>query len=80
MHSLEREGVRKVAQAKRVKKGHWKANGKGACFLEIGYGKAAFISGNFLAAPKPQLNLKMPSRKWRYGKTLVEKYWLWKHF
>jgi len=57
-----------------------KWNGKGACFLEIGYGKAAFVSGNFLAAPRPQLSLKMPSRKWRFGKTLVEKYWLWKHF
>jgi sulfide:quinone oxidoreductase len=55
-------------------------NGKGACFLEIGYGKAAFVSGNFLAAPRPQLNLKMPSRRWRFGKTLVEKYWFWKHF
>ncbi len=57
-----------------------KWNGKGACFLEVGYGKAAFVSGNFLAEPKPQLNFKPPSSIWRLGKALFEKYWLWKSF
>lgn len=57
-----------------------KWNGKGACFLEIGYGKAAYVSGNFLAEPRPQLNFKMPSPIWHLGKILFEKYWLWRLF
>jgi len=57
-----------------------KWNGKGACFLEIGYGKAAYVSGNFLADPKPELNFKTPSRMWHLGKVLFEKRWLWKYF
>lgn len=57
-----------------------KWNGKGACFLEIGYGKAAYVSGNFLADPKPELNFKTPSSIWHLGKVLFEKRWLWKYF
>ena len=57
-----------------------KWNGKSACFLEIGYGKGAYVSGDFLAEPKPRLNFKMPSRTWHLGKVMFEKYWLWKYF
>ena len=57
-----------------------KWNGKGACFLEIGFGKAAYVSGNFLAEPRPELNFKMPSCRWHLGKILFEKYWFWKYF
>ncbi len=57
-----------------------KWNGKGACFLEIGYGKAAYVSGNFLADPKPDLKFKTPSSIWHLGKILFEKRWLWKYF
>lgn len=55
-------------------------NGKGSCFLEIGYGKAAYVSGNFLAEPKPRLKFKLPSHIWHLGKVLFEKHWLWKWF
>ena len=55
-------------------------DGRGACFLEIGYGKGAYISGDFLAEPRPQLNFRAPGRTWHWGKVLFEKYWLWKHF
>ena len=55
-------------------------NGKGACFLEIGYGKGACVSGDFLAEPKLKLNFKMPSPTWHLGKVMFEKYWLWKYF
>lgn len=54
-------------------------HGKGACFLEIGYGKAAYVSGNFLAEPKPELHFKTPSRVWHLGKILFEKHWFWKY-
>lgn len=57
-----------------------KWDGKGACFLETGYGKAAYVSGSFLAQPRPQLSFKTPSRIWHLGKVLWEKYWLWKYF
>ncbi|MCL4376972.1 MAG: NAD(P)/FAD-dependent oxidoreductase [Actinobacteria bacterium] len=51
-------------------------NGEGACFLEIGYGKAGYAKGNFYAEPAPEIHLKNPSMLWHFGKILFERYWL----
>lgn len=53
--------------------------GNGSCFLEIGYGKASFMKGNFYAEQRT-INPRTPSRIWHWGKVLFEKYWLWKWF
>jgi sulfide:quinone oxidoreductase len=55
-------------------------DGHASCFLEVGYGKAGFASGNFYAEPAPIVKMKQPGRLWRLGKILFEKYWLWKWF
>jgi len=55
-------------------------NGKGFCFLESGYGKAGFASGNFYTAPTTTVKLRSPSRIWHWGKILFEKYWMWRWF
>lgn len=55
-------------------------NGHGACFVEIGDGRAGFGSGNFYAEPKPQIVLKPPGRWLHLGKVLYEKYWLYRWF
>ncbi|MBI2135478.1 NAD(P)/FAD-dependent oxidoreductase [Candidatus Woesearchaeota archaeon] len=55
-------------------------DGKAYCFLELGYGKAGFASGNFYAKPVPLVKMKKPGRIWHLGKVLFEKYWLWKWF
>lgn len=55
-------------------------DGRGYCFLETGFGKAGFASGNFYAVPTPKVKLKQPSRIWHWGKWLFEKYWFWKWF
>ncbi len=47
-----------------------------ACFLEVGKGKSAFLSGNFLAAPRPELELRGPGTIYHTQKVLFEKYWL----
>ncbi len=57
-----------------------KFDGHAFCFLELGYGKAGFASGNFYAEPVPFVALKRPGRLWHWGKVLFEKYWLWKWF
>ncbi len=72
--------ARNLARKVEGKQSSEKWSGKGSCFLEIGYGKAAYISGNFLAEPRPQLNFKMPSHRWHLGKVLFEKFWLWRYF
>lgn len=54
--------------------------GKGSCFLEIGYGKAAYAFGNFYHQPEPQVKMKGPGRIWHWGKVLFEKWWLWRSF
>lgn len=55
-------------------------NGCASCFLETGFGKAGFASGNFYAEPSPVVSMKSPARVWHWGKMLFEKYWLWKWF
>jgi len=54
--------------------------GKGFCFLETGYGKAGFASGNFYTAPTTTVKLRSPSRIWHWVKILFEKYWMWRWF
>jgi sulfide:quinone oxidoreductase len=54
--------------------------GQGACFVEIGDGRAGYGSGNFYAEPAPRVALKPPSRLLHLGKLLYEKYWLYRWF
>ncbi|MDA0988484.1 MAG: FAD/NAD(P)-binding oxidoreductase [Chloroflexi bacterium] len=51
-------------------------NGDGACFLETGFGKAAYATGNFYAEPNADIKLRKPSFRWHWGKILFEKRWL----
>jgi sulfide:quinone oxidoreductase len=51
-------------------------DGKGACFVELGDGRAAFASGNFYAADAPDITLRRPGRHWHAAKVGFEKYWL----
>lgn len=55
-------------------------DGKGYCFLELGDGRAGYASGNFYGDPKPEVYMKKPSRLWRWGKVLFEKWWMWRWF
>ncbi|MBI4264712.1 MAG: NAD(P)/FAD-dependent oxidoreductase [Acidobacteria bacterium] len=52
-------------------------DGHGECFIETGDGKAGWGGGNFFAEPKPEVTLRMPSRRWHVGKVLFEKSWLY---
>lgn len=56
-------------------------DGKGYCWIEAGFGKAGFASGEFYSEPRV-VKVKWPgvSRVWHWGKILFEKYWLWKWF
>ncbi len=53
-------------------------DGHGACFVEVGEGKAGYGSGNFYAVPRPAIRMHRPSRWWHAGKVLFEKYWFWR--
>lgn len=55
-------------------------DGHGACFLEIGAGRAGFGSGNFYAEPAPAVTMKPPGRLMHWAKAAYEKYWLYKWF
>lgn len=54
--------------------------GQAYCFLEVGFSKAGFASGNFYAEPAPIVKMRPPGRRWHWGKLLFEKYWFWKWF
>ncbi len=69
-----------AAEIKGGEKKQWE--GKGECFLEAGFGKAAMAVGKFYAEPDPVVKIRWPrsSRIWHWYKVLFEKYWLWRWF
>jgi len=50
-------------------------SGAGACFVEMGDGRAGFATGNFYATPDPVIRLKTPGRRWHWAKVLLERTW-----
>ena len=58
----------------------WAFGGEGACFLETGGGKAAYVSGRFFAEPEPEVELRGPGRFWRWAKEGFIRSWLWRWF
>ena len=54
--------------------------GKGACFVEMGDGIAAYATGDFYAEDAPQITLRRPGRHWHLAKVAFERYWLWRWF
>lgn len=51
-------------------------DGKGACFVELGEGAAAYATGDFFAIGGPQVRLRRPGRRWHLAKVAFEKYWM----
>ena len=47
-------------------------DGHGGCFIETGFGKAGYGSGNFYAEPSPSVNIRPPSRRRHFGKVAFE--------
>lgn len=60
--------------------GRWAFGGQGACFLETGYGKAAYATGHFFAEPDPKVELRSPGRWWHWAKVGFERLWLFRWF
>jgi sulfide:quinone oxidoreductase len=58
----------------------WAFGGDGSCFLETGFGKAAYLTGNFYAEPNPDLRMRQPSFLWRWVKEGFVRNWLWRWF
>ena len=58
----------------------WAFGGEGACFLETGFGKAAYVKGNFYAEPDPELRMRPPGFLWRWVKEGFIRTWLWRWF
>lgn len=55
-------------------------DGKGSCFLETGYGKAALVTGNFYAEPHPEVKMRQPSILWKWVKQGFIRTWFWRKF
>ena len=47
-------------------------DGKGGCFIESGFGRAGYGSGDFFAEPSPSVAVRAPSRRNHVGKVLFE--------
>jgi sulfide:quinone oxidoreductase len=57
----------------------WAFGGQGACFMETGGGKAAYIVGDYFADP-PRIQMHGPSRFRHWTKLGFERVWLWRWF
>ena len=87
---LPKAGVFAHAQAKVVARNiarAWTKRGKaaafdghGACFVEVGDGRAGIGKGNFYAEPTPEVALYPPSRPRHWGKVIFERTWLHRLF
>lgn len=55
-------------------------SGFGSCFIEIGEGCAAYMSGHFYHIPAPKTRLWLPMVIFRWVKFGLAKYWKWKWF
>jgi sulfide:quinone oxidoreductase len=58
----------------------WAFGGEGACFLETGFGRAAYVKGNFFAEPDPEVQMRPPGMLWRWVKEGFVRTWLWRWF
>jgi len=47
-------------------------DGHGGCFIETGFGKAGYGSGDFFAEPSPAVKIQPPSRRMHLGKVAFE--------
>lgn len=47
-------------------------DGHGGCFIETGFGKAGYGSGDFYAEPSPKVNIRPPTRRRHLGKIALE--------
>ncbi len=57
----------------------WAFGGQGACFMEAGGGKAAYIVGDYYENP-PRVRFHGPSRFRHWAKAGFERVWLWRWF
>jgi sulfide:quinone oxidoreductase len=57
----------------------WAFGGQGACFMETGGGRGAYLSGNFYTDP-PQVTMGGPNRLMHWAKVGSERVWLWRWF
>lgn len=83
---LPKAGVFAEAQAKVIagnlaaeltgKPGTARFDGAGACFVELGDGRAALAIGDFYAPEGPQVRLRRPGRQWHLAKIAFEQYWM----
>jgi sulfide:quinone oxidoreductase len=69
--------ARQIAAELRGREDRVRFDGHGACWVEIGDGRAGFASGDFYADPEPRLRMVPPGRLRHWAKVAFEKWWLW---
>lgn len=72
-HAQAEAVARNIAASVAGKRATARFNGRGACFIETGAGRAGFGSGNFYAEPQPAVRMRRPGWWWHAGKVLFEK-------
>jgi sulfide:quinone oxidoreductase len=68
--------ARNIAAEVKGDQPRWAFDGHGACFLETGFGRAAYVVGQFYAEPAPDVKMRRPGRLWHWAKVGLERLWL----
>jgi sulfide:quinone oxidoreductase len=53
-------------------------DGHGGCFIDTGFGKAGYGSGDFYAEPSPKVSIRPPARRWHLAKVAFEYNVMWR--
>jgi sulfide:quinone oxidoreductase len=61
-----------IAAVVNGRSGDARFDGNGGCYIETGFSKAGYGSGNFFAEPSPQVTVRPPSRRMHLGKVAFE--------
>jgi len=76
-HAQAEVVARNIAASVAGKERAARFDGRGACFIETGDGRAGFGSGSFFAEPRPAVRMRRPAWYWHAGRVLFEKQVIW---
>jgi sulfide:quinone oxidoreductase len=68
--------AREIAAEVRGGRAGARFDGRGACWIELGDGRAGFATGSFFQEPEPRMRLARPGRVRHWTKVAFEQWWL----
>jgi hypothetical protein len=78
VHSQARVVADNIAATIQGRRATASFDGHGGCFIDTGFGKAGYGSGDFYAEPSPKVSIRPPARRWHLAKVAFEYNVMWR--